>query len=80
MDKQSWILREDGKVYHNNQVIGQINDLPHESDVIVSHCPIESDYVSGPRTTRKAVQGFFSTVQDWMEWSISLLSIELLID
>ena len=80
VDKQSWILREDGKVYHNNQVIGQTNDLPHESDVIVSHCAIESNYVSGPSTARKAVQGFFNTVQDWMEWSISLLSIERLID
>lgn len=35
-DSKTWVLREDGKVYHEGQTLGQLPQIPRESDVVVS--------------------------------------------
>ena len=34
-DKLSWILREDGKIYHDSFIVGTLPEIPRESDVLV---------------------------------------------
>ena len=38
-DSESWVLRHDGILAHNNEQKGQLGDAPQEGDVIVSVYP-----------------------------------------
>ena len=35
-DSESWVLRHDGTVSHNNEVRGKTAEIPQEGDLIVS--------------------------------------------
>lgn len=51
-DKLSWVLREDGKIYHNGEAIGNLPEVPRESDVLVSSFGAQSDRGSLLRLSR----------------------------
>lgn len=35
-DTDSWVLRQDGTMFHNNEQKGKLTDVPQEGDVVVS--------------------------------------------
>ncbi len=37
-DINSWVLRHDGTLYHNNAEVARIPQPPQEGDIIVSFC------------------------------------------
>jgi hypothetical protein len=36
-NEESWVLRSDGSICHNGKVVHQLNVMPDEGDIIVSH-------------------------------------------
>ncbi|OQV24059.1 putative SPRY domain-containing protein 7 [Hypsibius exemplaris] len=63
VDNQSWILREDGKVYHNNQVVAAVSEVPHESDVIgVTYDHVEMSFHLNGKPLNTSVRGPKGTV------------------
>jgi hypothetical protein len=35
-DTESWVLRQDGTMYHNGEQKNKLTDVPQEGDIIVS--------------------------------------------
>ncbi|XP_055343743.1 SPRY domain-containing protein 7-like [Paramacrobiotus metropolitanus] len=62
-DTSSWVLREDGKVYHNNEIIGQVPEIPRESDVVgVAYDHVEMSFHLNGKPLNTSVRGPKGTV------------------
>lgn len=43
-DTHTWVLRSDGTVYHNNEVLHTVDPAPSEGDIVVRQfCDVLSD-------------------------------------
>ena len=45
-DTESWVLRQDGHMFHNDQQKNKLTDVPQEGDVIVSLSTLDDNDIS----------------------------------
>lgn len=36
-DMESWVLRQDGTLFHNGEQKGKLTEYPQEGDILVNH-------------------------------------------